>query len=97
MAYRVYVSVLAFTWLVGQSDCSLLDVEEQPCEFTIDKKYIKGQGKLYSQVDPKDPDLIDLCVDVEGSVKLPFTRTRAFKHVACFLRFHKHDEVAPPS
>ena len=97
MAYRVYVSVLAFTWLIGQSDCSLLDVEEQPCEFTIDKKYIKGQGKLYSQSDPKDPDLIDLCVDVEGSVKPPFSRTRSFKHVACFLRFHRHDQVASSS
>ena len=68
-------------------------MEEQPCEFTIDKKYIKGQGKLFSQTDPKDPGLIDLCVDLEGSVKLPFTKTKSFKHVACFLRFHKHDGV----
>ena len=97
MAYRVYVSVLAWTYLIGQSDCSLLDVEERPCEFTIDKKYIKGQGKLYSQTDPKDPSLEDLCVDVEGSVKIPFRSTKSFKHEACFLRFKKHEAVASSS
>ena len=99
MAYRVYVSVIGLTWLIGQSDCSLLDVEAKPCEFTINTKYVKGQGKLYSQDDPKDPDLADLCVDVEGSFRLPipFAKTRSFKHVTCFLKFHKPDDVASTS
>ena len=96
MAYRVYMGVFGFSWLIGQSDCSLLDVDEKPCVFTINTRYVKGQGRLYSQPDHKDPDLIDLCVYVEGSIKPPYpgSRTRSFKHEACFIKFHKEDPGA---
>ena len=90
MAYAVYLSVLALTWQIGQFECDLLDVEEKPCVFGIDKKYVKGQGQLFSQVDPADPDMIDICVKIEGSIKLPFTRTKGFHFEDCFFKFHKH-------
>ena len=96
MAYRIYVSVTVLTWLVAQSDCSLLHVEAQPCEFTINTKLVKGQGRLYSQDDPKAPDVVDLCAELEGSVTppWPYAKTRSFKHEVCFLKFNKPHDVA---
>ena len=92
LAFEVWLSVLTINYQIGVYSCDLLDLEQQPCSFNIDKYYFKGQGGLFPEPD-KDPDYVDLCLEVYGTVKIPYTRiTKNINFKKCFTRIPKDGE-----
>ena len=86
-----------FNYEIGVYSCDLLDLEKDPCAFNIDKRYFKGQGGLYPKEDV-DPNLVDLCLEVHGVVKIPYTRvSKKVDFEKCFYKFPKNQEAAPTS
>ena len=95
IAFEVWLSVLVFNYEIGLYKCNLLDLEKDPCAFDIHKRYLDGQAGLFPQDDPSDPDMVDLCLVVLGTVKIPHTRvTKHIDFQKCFAKFPKTD---PPS
>ncbi|KAF6217440.1 hypothetical protein HO133_006910 [Letharia lupina] len=89
LVFQVWISVLVFNYDEGIYRCNLLEVDKHSCSFTIDKKYINGQAGLFPRDDP-DPNFVDLCFEVHGTVKIPYTRVnRRIDFGKCFFKFPK--------
>lgn len=83
----MWLSVLVFNYEIGVYSCDLLELEKDPCAFNIDKRYFTGQGGLYPKDDP-DPQYVDLCLELHGVVKIPYSRiTRHVDFEKCFYKF----------
>lgn len=97
LAFQVWLSVLIFNYEIGVYSCNLLDLEKDPCAFDIHKRFFDGQGGLYPKQDP-DPDYIDLCLEVHGTVKVPYSRvSKKVDFEKCFYRFPKQNTVGSDS
>ena len=95
LVFQVWISVLVFNYDIGVYSCDLLNFEKDPCAFDINKKYFVGQGGLFPENDP-DPDYWDLCLEVHGVVKVPYTRIqKKIDFTKCFYRFPRNEVAAP--
>ena len=94
LAFEIWLSVLMFNYEIGVYKCNLLDLDKDPCAFNIHVRFFDGQGGLFPEQDP-NPDYIDLCFEVHGIVKIPYTRIQKnvnFKK--CFYKFPKQKPIS---
>lgn len=97
LAFEVWLSVLVFNYEIGVYKCNLLELEKDPCAFDIHRRYFDGQGGLFPK-DDEDPNFIDLCLEVHGTVKVPYTRvTKKIDFEKCFYKFPKKEAAGSDS
>ncbi|CAD6590489.1 MAG: hypothetical protein ASARMPREDX12_004390 [Alectoria sarmentosa] len=97
LAFEVWLSVLVFNYEIGVYKCNLLELDKDPCAFDIHRRYFDGQGGLYPK-DDEDPNFIDLCFEVHGTVKIPYTRvSKKVDFEKCFYKFPKKEAAGPDS
>ncbi|CAF9941691.1 hypothetical protein IMSHALPRED_002849 [Imshaugia aleurites] len=86
LVFRAWVKFLKhFNYYIGVFSCHLLDLDKDPCVFNLNIKYIKGQAGIVPEQDP-DPDYIDLYLEVQVFVWIPYTRV---KKTVNFKKFFK--------
>ena len=75
LVFEVWMSVTFFNYRIGVYSCDLLALDKDPCAFDLNTRYFQGQGGLYPE-DDSDPDFVDLCLEVQGTVEVPYTRIK---------------------
>lgn len=88
IVFQTWLSVLVFNYDLGIYNCSLLEIDKNPCAFNIDVKLLVGQAGIFPE-ENEDPTKLNLCFKIEATLHIPFRKAKNVNFDHCFLTINK--------